>query len=235
MWSLPNIVKMNQEAEDKAFRQLIGKQVKYHLDETGIQAACMYCEKPADVSLAWFDIFSDNAKGVVHLCEEHEEYYGSLAEGYFYCAGCDRVMIENYTWELYSHIDDDSELCLNCYREKVLAEPASWIPLTDENINALEFEQVRQAPHILADSQTVPEDLELLDTVTLDDMSGGKVTGFESSRSSPGGGVRELRDLLRIARDQGHQQAVLILDGAYQFAVSIGVYVRPKEWEVHRV
>ena len=61
--------------------------------------------------------------------------------------------------------------------------------------------------------------------VTLDLSSGGLVTGFSSCTSSPDSGLEELQSLLREARDEGHDCAILILDGAYQFAVSIGVYV----------
>jgi hypothetical protein len=37
--------------------------------------------------------------------------------------------------------------------------------------------------------------------------------------------VQELRDLLAQAKEDGHERAILILDAAYRFAVSIGVYV----------
>jgi hypothetical protein len=39
-----------------------------------------------------------------------------------------------------------------------------------------------------------------------------------------GGGLDELKDTLRTLRDEGETKAILILDAAYQFAVSIGVY-----------
>jgi hypothetical protein len=43
--------------------------------------------------------------------------------------------------------------------------------------------------------------------------------------------VQEIRDLLAQAREDGYKRAILILDAAYQFAVSIGVYVSTEEVE----
>jgi hypothetical protein len=56
----------------------------------------------------------------------------------------------------------------------------------------------------------------------------GMVRGFSSADSTPDSGVRELRDELTAAMEDGNKRALLILDGGYQFAVSIGVYVRVK-------
>jgi len=62
--------------------------------------------------------------------------------------------------------------------------------------------------------------------VTLDSSSGGIVRGFSYADPTPNAGVRELRDELTAAMEDGHKRALLILDGGYQFAVSIGVYVQ---------
>jgi hypothetical protein len=59
--------------------------------------------------------------------------------------------------------------------------------------------------------------------VTLDSRSGALMTGFSSCVDSTDSGVRELRDELTAAMESGHERALLILDGGYQFAVSIGI------------
>ena len=72
----------------------------------------------------------------------------------------------------------------------------------------------------------VPDSIEEYGSgVTLDSSSGGLVSGFSSCASSPNSGVEELQSLLHEAREEGQDRAILILDGTYQFAVSIGVYV----------
>ena len=58
-------------------------------------------------------------------------------------------MVENYTWELYYVIDEGELLCLKCHAVRDLAEPENWIELTDENISALTFRDVRRAKHLI--------------------------------------------------------------------------------------
>jgi hypothetical protein len=69
----------------------------------------------------------------------------------------------------------------------------------------VDFNRVRQAKHVIG-------------------VRGGMVRGFSCADSTPYSGVRELRDELTAAMEEGHKRALLILDGSYQF-VSIGVYV----------
>src|SRR5690348_12408001 len=100
MWSLPDINRMNSEAF----------QLKNKLEEaarTGtLDGEKLKCEweghsEPCDGELRhylWYDIFSDDPKGILTLCEHHDGYYGSPSEGYFTCEDCERVMTENYTW-----------------------------------------------------------------------------------------------------------------------------------------
>lgn len=223
MWSLPDIGRLNSVAAERApnFE---------HAVETGWLdgelISCHYCDKPADYRCLWFDIFSDDPKGVVGLCEQHDRYYGSLPEGYFECEACNRLFIENYTWELYFHQDGGGIYCLNCYAAAEVQNPDNWLSLDDATIDALTFQQVCKAKHLIAVRGPIPEGLALYKNVELDGSSGGRLTSSMSCESTPDGGVQELRDILHELKSQGVTEAMLILDAAYQFSVSIGVYTR---------
>ena len=106
MWSLPDIVRMNAEAASASAREALLGAVRKHLDSQGNPIHCDYCGNQAEEVSPWFDIFSDAAKGVVAMCQEHYDAYGPAPEGYFWCDGCERLMVENYTWELYGVCTD---------------------------------------------------------------------------------------------------------------------------------
>jgi hypothetical protein len=111
MWSLPNIQQLNENAE--AFRSTLEHIVKNNELPDGKPLECEY--KDARCSgevraIPYYDIFSGTPKGYTSACEFHEGYYGD--EGYFFCEGCSRRFIENYTWELYYHAGDGGMLCL---------------------------------------------------------------------------------------------------------------------------
>jgi hypothetical protein len=221
MWSLPDINRMNAEASRT--RKSIIEQASTLKDEKGEALACDCCEQPATSAEVYFDIFSDDPKGVVAECEEHEGQH----EGHFTCDGCERLMVENYTWELYYvHTKDGEMLCLKCWAERVLEDKSHvcWVELTDEKIAAVNFALVSKAPHIRAVGQDVPKGLVFVDNVELDGASGGRLTGTMSSEPGPDGGVRDLQVALREARSQGFKWALLVLDAAFQFSVSVGVY-----------
>ena len=238
MWSLPDIKRLNEQAASKAAHSEIRQQLSGRR-----KVECAICDKPAtkDSRHEWFDIFSDDPKGVVGLCAEHDEECGPHPEGFFFCDGCNRLFINNYTWENYYHVTDEGEIfCLNCYAKRYVDDPDNWINLdevdTDRDedgnlydytpgIDELTFEQVRKAAHVIAVDGPTPKGIKYFDGVNLDAFSGGRVTGFSSSEDSPDGGVGELQDILRAAKAAGHTKALLVLDGAYQFCVSIGVYV----------
>ncbi len=227
MWSLPDIIAMNNAAAEEGHRKQLERAVKTgKLD--GEPVECEYCERPAVRLDEYYDIFSDDPKGVVGLCERHSEDYGT-PEGYFRCDGCYKLHVENYTWENYYHVTDGEILCLNCYAREVVEDPESWIGLTDAEIEDVDFARIRHAPHIMAvkhEGRVCEEHgLEFVGNVEFDSMSGGAVRSSSHSDPTPDAGAEELRDLLRLAREAGKTRALLVLDGAYQFAVSIGVYV----------
>jgi hypothetical protein len=235
MWSLPDIQRLNSHAQDN--RVALENAV-----ETGfLNGEALECECAGwgrtdctgDLRhYLWFDIFSDDPKGILTLCERHDGYFGLPTEGYFTCDDCQRVMIENYTWERYSTYDEDAceVLCLPCAAERYISDDDNWLTLTPESVAALNFDRVRKAKHVIGVRMPVPKSIEAFgDGVTLDSSSGGIVRGFSSADSTPDSGVRELRDQLTEAMEAGHKRALLILDGGYQFAVSIGVYVDAQE------
>ncbi len=167
----------------------------------------------------WFDIFSDDPKGVLTLCEQHDGYYGSPSEGYFECESCNRVLIENYTWELYFADTDSGRLCLPCYAQEILQDEDKWIPLTDERIDRLTFDQIRKAPHCIGVKMPVPKQIRFVNNVEFDSSTGQCISG---------GGVEELKETLRQLKEEGETRAILILDAAWQFAVSVAMYAPAK-------
>jgi hypothetical protein len=224
MWALPNIKRLNDEAAGVDFKARHRKQLCGRA-----KVECYICDKPATKGSRqeWFDIFSDEPKGVIGLCKAHEEDYGGTPEGYFFCEDCQRLFIQNYTWEMYCTQNEQGDIvCLNCKAKEYVEDGENWIPLDDAVIDDLTFKQVSKTPHLIAVSGPTPDGIEFYKNVELDSFSGGRITGYSSSESGPEGGVSELQDILRGAREDGHTEAILILDAAYQFCVSIGVYVR---------
>jgi hypothetical protein len=164
----------------------------------------------------WYDIFSDDPKGILALCEAHDGYYGNPTEGYFTCDDCGRVFVENYTWELYYTSDEDGMYCLPCAAEHYISEEENWIELTPENIAAVDFKRVRKAKHVIGVEMPVPKSIKFYDNAEFDNMDGHQINGSA------------IQEVLESARADGYKRALLILDAAYQFAVSIGVYVDSK-------
>ena len=217
MWSLPDIKALNEQAKEA--RKTIEEIVNYGMTPDGKMVLCQYngngngCRGKVNI-YAYYDIFSNDPKGYVGLCEHHDGYYGSPDEGYFTCDECGRVFVENYTWELYSHCDDEGMLCLNCYRERYLENPEHWIDL-GKPVTPVTDQLVRRSPHLIAVGQDTPANLVFLGNTEFDSLDGHCISG---------GGNGGIADLLQSAKDEGYKRAVLILDAAYQFAVSIGVY-----------
>src|SRR5262249_18851227 len=90
MWSLPDIRRLNTEAASATERKTILKAVHQQLDALGNPIHCDYCGSEAEDVSPCFDIFSDDAKGGVALCQEHINPFGSIPEGYFW--GDERLM-----------------------------------------------------------------------------------------------------------------------------------------------
>jgi hypothetical protein len=62
MWSLPDINSLNSRAASGA--ESLKRQVRSKRKRK--------CEMPAVRSYLFYDIFSDDPKGMFHLCEEHD-------------------------------------------------------------------------------------------------------------------------------------------------------------------
>lgn len=209
MWALPNIAALNRDAASPEGQARIAAELSGEID-----MECELCGKEPVVRKPYFDVFSTMPKGVVALCEKHEDN----DEGYFECDGCDRLFILNYTWEMYRVFDPATgeTHCINCAREKYLADDANWY---DAKLRVINFDVIRKAPHLFAVGQT-PEEygLKLVGNVEFDAYTGERLYGTQEQ------GVAEVTDLINKAV-KDHGRCVLILDAAYQFAISLGVYV----------
>ncbi len=127
MWSLPDIKRLNDEAADAANRRQLEKDAEHPQSHV-----CTVCEwngeeKPADYSYLTFDIFSDDPKGVIFTCENHDRSTGDPIEGYFECNDCLKTLAENYTWERYDIIVGCERLCLPCALRRYLDDKEHWI------------------------------------------------------------------------------------------------------------
>jgi hypothetical protein len=213
MWSLPDIRRMNQEAMEVGFKKQLQAQLKCRA-----RVVCLFCDKRATKNSRqeWFDIFSDQPKGVIGLCKKHDGDLGGVPEGYFFCDACGRLFIQNYTWENYfAETDTGAIVCLNCRAKEYIEDNEHWMQLDEATIDEIDFDVVRKAPHLIAVEGPIPEGLKFYDNVEFDSYTGSPL----------GGGIPALKNILKQASEE-YSEAILILDAAYQFAVSIGVYVR---------
>src|SRR6185437_14496472 len=95
-------------------------------------------------------------------------------------------MAENYTWEPYSTIIDDLELCLPCAAQHYISDDANWITLTPENIEAVDFVRVRKAKHVIGVKMPIPKEIKPFGGgVTLDSSSGGSCADFRTPIRHP--------------------------------------------------
>jgi hypothetical protein len=214
MWSLPDINLMNSDKHQRQ-RTFKGAIKTGRMDGKDIpcDSADENCKGEVYVE-PFYDIFSDDISGLIAQCEYHRDREGT-PEGYFYCDGCNRTMIENITWELYYAFHEGSQLCLPCYAHEVLHEDSNWIDLNDDAaIESVTEKTVRKAPHCIGVRMPLPKGLEFRDSITFDSMDGHGING----------GVEDLKRYLRDLKADGYKRAILILDGGYQFASSIGVY-----------
>lgn len=183
---------------------------------------CEYCGSPATVKTTWYDIFSDESKGEICMCEDHYEeqiYF----EGFFECVSCERLMINNYSWENYYILTEDGPVCLKCAFEKFIENPTNAI--TADNVDDVLIDiRTRKlkalaelAPHLIACGVTYHKDsLKFITNYDFTDFGG--VEGLWVAFGND----------IRLAIKE-HGAVYLILDAAYQFNVSIGIYVSKRE------
>lgn len=210
MWSLPDINRMNKDAEAAAKKRKRAKP-KDLLDGH----TCDQCGAPATDSVPWYDLFSDDPKGYHYMCSAHEMEDSDL----FFCDECGRYVVKNYTWELYYVIENGGMTCLRCKFHQYVADESHWITDIPEKVD-LEFIR-KHARHLIAVKSTYwQESLQFVDNAEFDNMSGSQISG------------EDLGELLAKAIKK-HGKCLLILDAAYQFAVSVGVYAPRKRRKAH--
>jgi hypothetical protein len=205
MWSLPDINAGNKAAAVAAKKNKNKTEAQLCKGQT-----CDHCGEKATHALPYYDVFSDDIKGYIFSCDEHEE--GAGEEGYFICNECGLLHIENYTWEVYSTIVDEEQLCLNCALDRYMKAEENWV----KDASRVTPELVRKSPHLIPNSgEHWKKSLIFLGNVGFDNTNGECISG---------GGDGELQELARKGIES-HGKVMLILDSAYQFAVSVGVYV----------
>jgi hypothetical protein len=222
MWSLPDINRFNRRAAEQATQNLADAAQG---PPAGQQCECYGCDNHAVCSEPWYDIFSDDPKGLVHTCDEHD---GSQVPDTFRCETCNRLMADHYTWERYQDSEGD---CLTCAAQKYFADDDNWIdpagvkrvvlkpydprrnggnaPLFNPKTGVL---NIARCKHVLGVKQPVPDGIEFVDNAEFDNCDGHQISGDD------------VLDI--IHRLPAGEKFCPVLDAAYQFAVSIGIYVR---------
>ena len=216
MWSLPNISSMNatKVANQAGFKKQLNL-------GTSKKHTCENCNKPSTWHYPYYDIFSDDISGVTHLCNDCEER-GLGDEGFFTCAHCERRMIENITWERYC-VEVDGELqCLACAAKNyfadadnlidpakvtaVIQDPKGQVELFNSKTGVVNICRVQ---HVLAVKQPVPAGIVFVDN-------------FENCNDA---GRFDGQAILETIKGQ-KQPVFLVLDAAYQFSISVGIYAK---------
>ena len=220
MWSLPDISRLNASAAAnvKALRREAKRKRKPQCEHYG-------CQNRAVESVEWFDIFSDDPKGLVHVCAEHP---ADSAGDFFPCARCERLMADHYTWERYRTTLNGDVVCLKCAAESYFADEKNWIDpkaVKDVVSRPSKFQDPRSIPlfdartgifnpfkcrHILGVQQPIPAGVRFLENFEFDSQDGHQISG---------GDVREAIRRLAVP-------FCPVLDSVYQFAVSLGLYAR---------
>jgi hypothetical protein len=223
MWSLPDINSLNARAAAnvQTLKREAKRKRKPNCEVYG-------CDCRAVESVEWFDIFSDDPKGLIHVCGEHP---ADAVEGFFSCEDCQRVVVDHYTWERYQTEVDGASLCLKCAAKRYFAENGNW--LSPRQVKSVVLEphdsvlfdpqtgvlNVAHCRHVLGVSQPLPKGIKFLDNAEFDNLDGHQISG---------------RRLLEIIQEL-NEPFCLVLDAAYQFAVSIGIYVRRSADELKEV
>jgi len=222
MWSLPEINSLNARAKSCATAYNRESKLK-----TSRKHPCECCSQPSTHHHKYFDIFSDDAKGVRHTCDGcHDDGRGD--EGYFTCDCCVRLLVENYTWEIYHRTDPDTgeTLCLACAATKYFADDANLIDpkrVTKVVLNpggGRLFENgvlnLAHASHSLGVKQPLPPGIKFVDNYEFDSMDGHQISGGN----------------LLFDIQQMDAPFFCVCDAGWQFAVSIGLYIREQTGSV---
>jgi hypothetical protein len=216
MWSLPDLERLNARAKENVptLKREARRKEKPECEVYG-------CENRAVESVEYFDIFSNDPKGLLHVCEYHcAEDQGEL----FTCARCERLMVDHYTWERYGVELNGEFCCLVCAAKDYFSAPGNWINPRAVNSVVLEhgdrglppFDSetgvlnLASCPHVLGVKQPLPAGIKFFDNAEFDSLDGHQISG------------EKLLDVIHRL----DQPFVPVLDAAYQFAVSIGIYVR---------
>jgi hypothetical protein len=226
MWSLPDIKSLNARAAANlpVLRREQKRKRKPNCEVYG-------CTHRAVESVEWFDIFSDTPKGLVHVCENHSP---EEVEGNFRCDECQRILADHYTWERYQTSDGDETLCLKCAAERHFADEDHWIDprqvtsvvlqpynprLNGQNVPLFDLAtgvlNVARCKHVLGVKQPIPAAIRFVENFEFDSMDGHQISG--------GNVLDTIREL--------SVPFCPVLDAAYQFAVSIGLYIRAEAEE----
>ena len=234
MWSLPDIQRLNAAA-------VINRHALEDAILTGMlhgeHVICNNADENCRGSLTyelWFDVFSDPPKGIVGQCAYHRESH-CAPTGYFRCEICRHLFVERYTHEFYSINTSKGLMCLPCAAEYYIANPSNWIELTEATIAALDFERVQLAAHVLAVGMPVPKAIEFAGNVEADTATGGRVIGSTLCERATDGTVQAIKDILHGLRKRGIRRALLVIDAAFQFSVSLGIYIDKTTRIVERV
>jgi len=211
MWSLPDIRALNAKAAAEAATERPKGWEPWH------DQACEYCAEPATHSEEYWDVFGEDPKGYVHTCDLHYEEHGGAHEGHFWCEACGRMHVDHYTWERYRHATDEGEiLCLRCWFGRVVGDDEQWLT----EARTIDLDYLRHRPHAIAvGSDYWRDDLDFVANAEFDNMNGHQISGDD------------LTGIVAKAVKE-HGRCLVLMDAAWQFAVSFGVYVskvkRPK-------
>ena len=216
MWCLPDINAMNARAAANAKKLMRAAGRRPNKKQ---KCEVYGCGQPAVESVPWFDIFSDDPKGLVHVCGECRP---DAVEGFFTCEGCQRLMADHISWERYQVELDGQTLCLACAAKRYFATAENWIDPAQVRAVVLDrrgsvlFEpetgilNVSRCRHVLGVKQPEPAGIKYFDNFEFDSEDGRQISGGEM--------LTRIQELV--------EPFCPVMDGAYQFSVSIGIYVR---------
>jgi hypothetical protein len=188
------------------------------------------CNRRSDRSFLVYDIFSEAPKDALKFCRHHLGLCADPARGYFLCSQCARIMVRNYAWEVYSVERDGKTVCLRCAAAAHFNDPQNWIeprqvksvivephggPLFDSGGEIL---NVARCPRVLSVNQPLPAGVEFFENAEFGRTGGIQISG------------RHLLDTIQHL----DEPFVPVLDADYQFAVSIGLYVRAADSKMRK-